>query len=45
MDPSKEGRFPTVIEGEVKDRKLKITVHNILTGKVQDSFTFAPRKR
>lgn len=45
MDPSKEGRFPTAIEGEVKDRKLKITVHNILTGKVQDSFTFAPRKR
>ena len=45
LDRSKEGRFPTVIEGEVKDRKLKITVHNILTGKVQDSFTFAPRKR
>ena len=45
MDPAKDGRFPTVIEGEVKDRKLEITVHNILTGKVQDSFTFAPRKR
>lgn len=45
MDPSKEGRFPTVIEGEVRGRKLEITIHNILTGKVQDTFTFAPRKR
>jgi len=38
-------KFPTVIEGEVKRGKLRITVHNIATGKVQDSFAFSPRKR
>ena len=36
--------YPTVIEGEVSDNKLKITVHNILDNKVQDVFTFNPRK-
>ena len=45
MDPAKEGRFPTVIEGKVTGRELKITVHNILTGQVQETFSFAPRKR
>ena len=25
--------------------KLKINVHNLLTGKIMDTFTFAPRKR
>ena len=44
MDPGKEGRFPTVIEGEVKNGKLNVTVHNILTGQVQDTFTFSPRR-
>lgn len=44
MDPSKEGRFPTVIEGKVEGKKLTITVHNILTGQVQDRFEFKPRK-
>ena len=44
MNPEKEGRFPTVIEGEVKNGKLIVTVHNILTGQVQDTFTFAPRR-
>ena len=36
--------FPTVIEGEVKDRQLHITVHNLLSGNIQQSFDFAPRK-
>ncbi len=35
--------FPTVIEGEVTDGRLKITVHNILSGKVEDTFTFKKR--
>ena len=40
------GLFPTVIEGLVEnDGNLKINVHNLLTGKVMDTFTFAPRKR
>ena len=43
-------RFPTVIEGRVettgpgkKGRKLHITVHNMLTGTVQDEFRFSAR--
>ena len=40
------GLFPTVIEGLVEEGgKLKINVHNLLTGKIMDTFTFAPRKR
>lgn len=35
--------FPTVIEGEVRDKRLHITVHNLLTGKIQDTFDFAKR--
>ena len=40
-----EDHFPTVIEGKVENGKLNITVHNVLTGQVQDSITFSPRKR
>lgn len=36
--------YPTVIEGKVEGKKLKVTVHNILTGQVQDRFEFKPRK-
>ena len=36
--------FPTVIEGCVKDGRLQVTVHNCVTGLVQDSFSYAPRK-
>ena len=36
-------KFPTVIEGEVKDGKLHIVIHNLLTGHVQDTYTFAPK--
>ena len=36
--------FPTVIEGEVKNGKLEINIHNIVTNKVQDTFTYKPRK-
>ena len=40
----KEGEsFPTVIEGEVVGGRLRMTVHNIFTGRVQDVFQFAPR--
>ena len=36
--------FPTVVEGKVSDGRLMVTVHNILTGKVQDTFFFDSRK-
>ena len=36
--------FPTVIEGEVRDGKLLITVHNIYTGQVQETLTIAKRR-
>ena len=40
----KEGDgFPTVIEGEVLDGRLRLTVHNIFTGGVQDVFNFESR--
>lgn len=35
--------FPTVIEGLVADGRLNIIVHNLRTGKVQDTLSFAPR--
>lgn len=34
--------FPTVIEGKVMDGRLRITVHNIFTGTVQNEFEFNP---
>jgi hypothetical protein len=36
-------RFPTVIEGIVVDGKLQVNIHNLLTGKLQDSFSFYPK--
>lgn len=45
--PDMEGkpdRFPTVIEGDVKDGLLHITVHNVRTGQVQQTFTYDRRK-
>lgn len=36
--------FPTVIEGAVRDKQLHITIHNLLTGNVQQELDFAPRK-
>ena len=36
--------FPTVIEGKVSGGKLRMTVHNIFSGKVQDVFEFNPRQ-
>lgn len=44
MDASRKGRYPTVIEGEVRDGQLHITVHNLLSGEVQQTMTFARRK-
>ncbi len=38
------GLFPTVIEGEVRGQQLHITIHNLLTEQVQDTFDFTPRK-
>ena len=39
-----DSRFPTVIEGQVKGKRLRITVHNLMTGKVVDTMVFRPRK-
>ena len=40
----KEGPgFPTVIEGKVMGDRLRLTVHNIFAGQVQDVFEFMPR--
>jgi len=36
-------RFPTVIEGKVNEGQLTIYVHNLLSGKIQDTFTFVSR--
>ena len=36
-------RYPTVIDGEIKAGKLRIVVYNMLTGGVQDCFSFGPR--
>ena len=36
--------FPTVIEGEVRNQQLHITVHNLLSGNVQEELDFSPRK-
>ena len=38
-----EKKFPTVIEGKVEGGRLVVNVHNILTGQLQESFTFKPR--
>ena len=40
---SEPAKFPTVIEGKVEGRQLRITVHNILTDTVQDEFRFSAR--
>ncbi|MBR3857855.1 MAG: metallophosphoesterase [Bacteroidaceae bacterium] len=40
MTGKSEGHFPTVIEGEVRDGKLVVTVHNIYTGNVCGTVTF-----
>lgn len=37
-------RFPTVIEGKVADGKLQVNIHNLVTGKIQDSFKFEAKK-
>lgn len=38
-----ENHYPTVMEGKVSGGKLRITVHNIMTGQVQDELSFARR--
>jgi len=44
MTGKDKGHFPTVIEGEVKDGKLVITIHNIYTGRVCGTVTFSNRR-
>ena len=40
----KEGPgFPTVIEGKVLGDRLRLVVHNVFSGRVQDVFEFGPR--
>ena len=39
-----EVEFPTVMEGKVQDGKLRVTVYNIYSGQVQDTFEFTRRK-
>ena len=43
MTGENEGHYPTVIDGEVKDGKLVVTIHNIYTGKVQETVSFKKR--
>jgi len=38
-------RFATVIEGLVDHEMMRINIHNMTTGRIQESLTFAPRKR
>ena len=38
------GKFPTVVEGLVRRGRLEIRVHNLVTGAIQDRFTFPPRR-
>ena len=40
----RENGYPTVMEGRVADGKLRLTVHNVFTGKVQEVLTFNRRK-
>lgn len=44
MSGEKKERFPTVIEGEVKDGKLVVSIHNIYTGAVQETLTIDKRR-
>ena len=37
--------FPTVIEGKVQGGLLHITVHNLVTGAVQEEMDFKPRRK
>jgi hypothetical protein len=44
MSGENKKHFPTVIEGEVRDGQLVITVHNIYTGTVQETITISKRR-
>jgi hypothetical protein len=37
-------RFPTVIEGMVVDGRLKVKVHDIVSGSLAGEYSYAPRK-
>lgn len=43
LESSDKSVYPTVIEGKVRGHELRIDVHNLQSGKVQDSFTFDSR--
>ena len=38
-----ERNYPTVIEGKVEGNRLNITVHNVVTGQVQETLSFKRR--
>ncbi|MBQ9560234.1 MAG: metallophosphoesterase [Bacteroidaceae bacterium] len=42
---SRQGEFPTVIEGEVQGGRFQVTVHNLLSGQVQQVMTFDRRRK
>ena len=44
MSGKSKGSFPTVIEGEVRDGKLVVSVHNIYSGTIQDTRTVGKRR-
>ena len=41
---TKPDLFPTVIEGKIENKLLKITVHNIFSKSVEAEYTYKPRK-
>ena len=44
MTGKNEGHYPTVIDGEVRDGKLVVTIHNIYKGTVQETVTISKRR-
>ena len=45
MNEPDSGSFPTVIEGIVRQGRLEIIVHNLVTGRVQSQFSFQAKRR
>ena len=40
LDPARQGRFPTVVEGKVERGKLVVTVHDVLNGKIAGRYEY-----
>ena len=45
MNEPDSDSFPTVIEGIVRQGRLEIIVHNLVTGRVQSQFSFQAKRR